>query len=248
MIGQMKQMLKLRGFKLSRKEYAIITVALAVICAAVYVFLSVRHWQQLETRTNHVESVYAEQMSVVHNDTTTADKLRQTQTALSMHNDDLCTSTWWLHWQTSLVDSLGTLTDKCLQNTEHSQNLHRQLSTLNSLLEDEQKIIAIVAPLKSVDTKEIAAKDWSKQQAKVKVAQQEVSALDIGGDYEAVAQKLTKQLGAMQTVWDKVQAANKKENRAAYETAVKELQAAYDELSEVAVMSDKLLSKQLQAL
>lgn len=232
---------------LRRKRIIIVSLVVAVIIVliGVYVVLSVKAWSANRETVAQRFSRVSELSGKISTGKSLAieDRQQKLQELGRIDSDTMCNVNGLYEWQTKMSSSINAQHEDCLAITGKIQGVQTAARSFVGYYQDEQSLVKVLSSLK-LEQKSLSEKDFTKVIDIAKATKKQVADLTLKTEAGKALQSLTiKQVSAVESAWSSVVAANKKEDRSAYEAAQAELQDAYAELSTITDQSNDNYAK-----
>lgn len=215
---------------------------MGILLVVGYMTASVLEWQQYkDSRVDFAgpkqavtQALKANQKSASQNITALASATDQL-----VSNKTVCNPAWWVAWQT-MVPGVKNMVDACSATASKQATLKEELIKVNAFLADEKAVHTILEQVPS-SSKTLTDKTWDAEIAKWDKVEADLTAYSASKEYEPVLVALQKQVGKVLKAWDQIKAADKKENKEAYEAAYNALDQATTGMVGAADTSDAAL-------
>ena len=220
--------------RLSSKRALIAATTAGVAAIGLYVYASVGAWNDISQRTE----VYKNQSTALTEtffatgDVSSADR-RASVKKMVERGAISCEPGGMSAWQSSFSKELQDRQSQCDQAVKARDALASKAAAVKQYYETIDTITAIVRTL-SVPEKSVSPSSYQSQLDRVQSVKSDLDQVDATGDASVSMKKAAlTSVGKIESAWNGIIKANKKEDRGAFEKAMKNLTVAYASLGDI---------------
>ncbi len=227
------------------KKWKIFTALVIILLAGMsYVAFSVVYWRDVDKTTAQAKKLTDDTLIMFQSSSLNTDSIKEIYQKLESV-DDSCSSDI-LSWQANLIDDKKTSLNNCNNATDKVKQQKESVAKLLSHIEKESKVADIITQANN-KLKDIKTTDYGQY----KNIWQEVvnSVREVGSeDGFTVTNSITEKSQQLISAYDKLESADKAQNRKEYDTAMGEVDQLYGEIIGLQVQATDEYNKKIDSL
>jgi hypothetical protein len=160
---------------------------------------------------------------------------------LASQQDEICTVTPLVGWQSRMIASGAAALDTCKEMTTNIKNFQAQLHVIVVYIRDDEVLARSLRDAPQMD--ELKEDAWSNQPAAWSKVLKNIQVMTPSDPFKPTQQRAVEKVTAIKTAWEALNSANQSKDKAKYTAALKTLGVSYDAMDEIALTSETRMNE-----